>query len=112
MMKTLFTIVLLVITQTSFAREDTLSINLEGVDYGYPVKYLGLKTEGQDLRMAYLDVKPSAKANGKTVMLFHGKNFGGYYWKEVVAKLLEKWLPCTCPRPDWLWKIVKSYFAL
>jgi pimeloyl-ACP methyl ester carboxylesterase len=89
MMKTLFTIVLLVITQTSFAREDTLSINLEGVDYGYPVKYLGLKTEGQDLRMAYLDVKPSAKANGKTVMLFHGKNFGGYYWKEVVAKLLE-----------------------
>lgn len=83
-------ILLLLFTQTSFAQKDTLSINLENVSYGYPVKYLPIKAENQDLRMAYLDVKPSAKANSKTVMLFHGKNFGGYYWKEVIDRLSKE----------------------
>ncbi len=30
-----------------------------------------------------MDVKP-AQPNGKTVLLLHGKNFNGYYWKTVV----------------------------
>jgi pimeloyl-ACP methyl ester carboxylesterase len=42
----------------------------------------------QDLRMAYMDVRPVTGANGKTVMLFHGKNFGGYYWSEVIRLLV------------------------
>ncbi|TKC01970.1 alpha/beta fold hydrolase [Pedobacter cryotolerans] len=66
---------------------DTLSITLENVKYAYPVQFLNLVTEGQDVRMAYMDVKPTAKNNGKTVMLFHGKNFGGYYWTEVIKSL-------------------------
>lgn len=70
-----------------FAQKDTLSITLENVDYAYPVDYLSITLEGQDLRMAYMDVKPSAKANGKSVVLFHGKNFGGYYWTDVIKGL-------------------------
>ncbi|RZJ77158.1 MAG: alpha/beta hydrolase [Flavobacterium sp.] len=66
---------------------DTLSITLENVKYAYPVQFLNLVTEGQDIRMAYMDVKPTTKNNGKTVMLFHGKNFGGYYWTEVIKSL-------------------------
>ena len=27
-------------------------------------------------RMAYMDVPPTAQANGRTIVLFHGKNFG------------------------------------
>jgi len=34
--------------------------------------------------MAYMDVSPTAQANGRTIVLFHGKNFGSYYWAEVI----------------------------
>lgn len=34
-----------------------------------------------------MDIKPSLKANGKTVLLLHGKNFGGYYWRDVITSL-------------------------
>jgi len=66
---------------------DTLSITLENVKYPYPIKYLPLTVEGQDIRMAYMDVAPTTAANGRTVMLFHGKNFGGYYWGHVIRAL-------------------------
>ena len=36
--------------------------------------------------MAYMDVQP-AKSNGETVVLLHGKNFNGFYWKDVIAFL-------------------------
>jgi pimeloyl-ACP methyl ester carboxylesterase len=36
--------------------------------------------------MAYMDAKPS-DSNGKTVLLFHGKNFNGYYWQDVISFL-------------------------
>jgi pimeloyl-ACP methyl ester carboxylesterase len=34
-----------------------------------------------------MDVQPSGKGNGRTVMLFHGKNFAGYYWTNVIQAL-------------------------
>lgn len=37
--------------------------------------------------MAYMDVAPTVTPNGRTVMLFHGKNFGGYYWTSVIKAL-------------------------
>lgn len=71
------------------AQSDTLSITLENIKYPYPVSFFPIKVEGQDIRMAYMDVKP-ATANGKTVVLFHGKNFGGYYWTNVIQALTAK----------------------
>jgi pimeloyl-ACP methyl ester carboxylesterase len=68
---------------------DTLSITLENVRYPHPVKFLSLEIGCDDLRMAYMDVKPSNRANGKTVLLFHGKNFAGYYWKNVINALVK-----------------------
>jgi pimeloyl-ACP methyl ester carboxylesterase len=64
-----------------------LSITLEGYDYPYPVQFLPLNIEGQDLRMAYMDVQPAGMGNGKTVLLLHGKNFFGAYWKDTIATL-------------------------
>lgn len=75
---------------SAFAQKDILSITLENVNYAYPIHYLSINLENQDLRMAYMDVKPSAKANGKSVILFHGKNFGGYYWRDVIRGLTAK----------------------
>jgi pimeloyl-ACP methyl ester carboxylesterase len=71
----------------SAQKADTLSITLENVKYAYPVNYLPIHTEGQDIRMAYMDVAPTQNVNGKTVVLFHGKNFGGYYWTNVIKAL-------------------------
>ena len=59
-----------------------LSITLEEYPYPYPVSYLPLAIEGQDLKMAYMDVLPKGSGNGKTVILLHGKNFFGEYWKD------------------------------
>jgi len=36
-----------------------------------------------------MDVVPS-NPNSKTILLLHGKNFNGYYWKDVAARLLAK----------------------
>jgi pimeloyl-ACP methyl ester carboxylesterase len=67
-----------------------LSISLEGYDYPYQVQFLPLNIEGQDLKMAYMDVQPTGKSNGKRVLLLHGKNFFGAYWKNTIARLAEK----------------------
>ena len=56
------------------------------IQYADTVIYITLNIEHQQVRMAYMDVKPSS-ANGQNVLLFHGKNFNGYYWKNVIAFL-------------------------
>jgi hypothetical protein len=79
-----FVLYLLLVTGTTvFAQDKRLKVSdimLENVQYPFPVKYLDLKIQGHDLKMAYMDVKPQ-KPNGKTVMLLHGKNFSGIYWE-------------------------------
>lgn len=64
-----------------------LGVALEEYPYPWPVHFLPLVVEGQDLRMAYMDVPPSGTANGHAVVLMHGKNFGGYYWRDVAQAL-------------------------
>lgn len=74
--------------QATRANEPTaLGIALEEYPYPWPVRFLPLKIEEQDLRMAYMDVPPSFAANGRAVVLMHGKNFGGYYWRGVAEAL-------------------------
>ena len=64
-----------------------IGIGLEEIEYPYPVRFFDLTIEGQQLRMAYMDVPPSAAANGKTVVLLHGKSFSGNYWAHMIATL-------------------------
>lgn len=77
---------------------EPLGIAMENYDYPYPVKFFPLKIEGQDLRMAYMDVPAQVAAGNSaggtpattpTVVLFHGKNFFGAYWKKTI-ELLSK----------------------
>jgi pimeloyl-ACP methyl ester carboxylesterase len=60
---------------------------MESYPYPYPVNFFPLTIEGLDLRMAYMDVAPAGQANGKSVVLLHGKNFFGAYWKETIDVL-------------------------
>ena len=66
---------------------EPLAISLEGFAYPFPVQLLPLTIEGQDLRMAYMDVAPTGPPSGKVVLLLHGKNFPGAYWGETIRAL-------------------------
>src|SRR3954453_11504483 len=72
------------------------NLQAQSLDYPYPVHYLQLTIEEQTVRMAYMDVMPE-NFNGKTVMLFHGKNFNGYYWKDVIAFLTKNGFRVVVP---------------
>lgn len=74
-----------------------LSISMEGYDYAYKVAFLDLVIEGQDLRMAYMDVQPKGEPNGKTVVLLHGKNFFGNYWRDTIHFLTQKGFRVVVP---------------
>lgn len=66
------------------ARADAM---LSDFAYPYPVKEHAFTSQGQALAMAYMDVAPSGPANGKTAVLFHGKNFCGATWEGTIAPL-------------------------
>jgi pimeloyl-ACP methyl ester carboxylesterase len=63
------------------------SITYEEVPYPYPVSFLRLTLSGQDVNMAYMDVPPAGAPNGRTVVLFHGMNFGGFYFAGPIEVL-------------------------
>ncbi len=73
------------------------SITYEEIDYPYPVAYLPLTLYGQDLRMAYMDVPPVGPANGRTVVLFHGMNFGGFYFAGPIEALRKEGFRVVVP---------------
>lgn len=67
------------------------------VAYPYEVKFSVLQIEGKQARMAYMDVKPAGRPNVPTVLLFHGKNFNGYYWKTVIERLAKEGFRVVAP---------------
>ncbi len=59
------------------------------VKYPFEVKYFPLTIQKQNVQMAYMDIAPE-KPNGETFILFHGKNFNGFYWKNVIPMLTSR----------------------
>ncbi|GAB2524498.1 alpha/beta fold hydrolase [Spirosoma aerophilum] len=59
----------------------------QDVRYPYPVHHITLRPEQKTVQMAYMDVAPTGPSKGKSVILFHGKNFNGAYWRDVIAFL-------------------------
>ena len=62
-------------------------IGLEGFAYPYPVAMLAVPGEGEMLRLAYMDVKPIGPANGRSIVLLHGRNFPSSYWEPTIKAL-------------------------
>lgn len=67
-------LVFALISISSFAQEKVQDFgeNLEKLKYPFPVKEISVKTQDQNLTMAYMDLQPKSP-NGKTVLLLHGK---------------------------------------
>jgi pimeloyl-ACP methyl ester carboxylesterase len=66
---------------------EPLGLALENLAYPHPVHFFPVTVEGQDLRLAYMDVAPTGLGHGQTVLLLHGKNFFGAYWAGTIQAL-------------------------
>lgn len=75
-------------SEPGIAQREPYGIDLEGFPYPYPVNLLPLVNVGEQLRMAYMDIAP-AQANGRVVMLLHGRNFPSSYWAPEIKVLTE-----------------------
>ena len=73
-----------------------LDKDLTTVKYPYEVKFLSIESQGQQLKMAYMDVVPK-NPNGKTILLLHGKNFNANYWEETIAALAKNGFRVVAP---------------
>jgi pimeloyl-ACP methyl ester carboxylesterase len=65
-----------------FSKTDSLvpmGICLENYTYPFPVKYISVTIQHEEIKMAYMDISPE-NANGRVILLLHGKNFNGAYW--------------------------------
>ena len=80
-------LILLLAFNSAFAQErPVLDIMLSNYEYPFKVHFQNIKSQNQELKMAYMDIH-SQKPNGKTIVLMHGKNFNGAYWKTTIEAL-------------------------
>lgn len=62
---------------------------LSSYTYPFEVKYFEFKSQNQKMKMAYMDI-PSGRETYKTIVLFHGKNFSGAYFHELILGLNQE----------------------
>ena len=66
------------------------SITCDECPYPYPSSYLTISVYSQDVRISYMDVAPQGTPNGHTVLVLHGNNFGGFYFKAIIDGLTKE----------------------
>ncbi|POA85725.1 alpha/beta fold hydrolase [Pseudomonas protegens] len=69
------------------ARAPVYGPELQGFDYPYPLQHFSFVSQGQALQMGYMDVPPQSPANGRSLVLMHGKNFCGATWEGSIKAL-------------------------
>nr|BFD42234.1 alpha/beta hydrolase [Pseudomonas sp. FFPRI_1] len=60
---------------------------LQGFAYPYALQHFDFQSQGQSLQMGYMDVPAKAPANGRSLVLMHGKNFCGATWDSSIKAL-------------------------
>src|SRR6202789_2179540 len=92
-------------------RAEAMGIGLEGFPYPYPVHFVPITLEGEDLRLAYMDAPPVGLSNGRTVVLLHGRNFPSSYWEPTIKALTEAGYHVVAPDQIGFGKSSKPTFA-
>lgn len=89
-MRFIFSLILFYFCFTAVTAQIKVSeLNLENYSYPFPVKFITFSVQKENCEMAYMDVHPE-KPNGENIILLHGKNFNGAYWKQTIDSLLNK----------------------
>jgi pimeloyl-ACP methyl ester carboxylesterase len=90
---------------------EAMGIALEGFPYPYAVNFLPVTLEGEDLRLAYMDVAPASAPTARTVVLLHGRNFPSSYWEPTIKALIEAGYRVVAPDQIGFGKSSKPGFA-
>ncbi|UXH38330.1 alpha/beta fold hydrolase [Pseudomonas promysalinigenes] len=79
----------LVSVSATAAETATYGKQLEGFSYPHPLKHFDFQSQGQQLQMGYMDVPARGRANGRSVVLMHGKNFCAATWETTIEALSQ-----------------------
>lgn len=79
------------------ADHPSYGLELEGFDYPHPVKRFEFVSQRKPMAMAYLDVAPVGEANGRTVVLLHGKNFCAATFESAIGALAKAGFRVVAP---------------
>ncbi len=93
---TLILSIFIIQLSTVNAQNKVYDIQLRNYDYAYPSHSISLRSQGQELEMSYIHERPQ-NFNGKYVLLLHGKNFSGAYWRTTIAALTEQGYGVVAP---------------
>jgi pimeloyl-ACP methyl ester carboxylesterase len=93
------------------ARAEAMGIALEGFPYPYPVHFMPITLQGEELRLAYMDAPPVGPANGRTIVLLHGRNFPASYWEPTIKALTEAGYRVVAPDQIGFGKSSKPTFS-
>lgn len=67
-----------------------LGPDLEKFEYPHEVHRFRTSSQGHAVEMAYMDIRPTGAANGRTAVLLHGKNFCAATWETTAEALADK----------------------
>jgi pimeloyl-ACP methyl ester carboxylesterase len=105
-------VLLLAMAPAALRAAEPYGIGLEGFAYPYPVSLLPLPSDGEVLQLAYMDVAPAGPANGRAVLLLHGRNFPASYWEPAIKALAAAGYRIIVPDQIGFGKSSKPLFAL
>jgi pimeloyl-ACP methyl ester carboxylesterase len=63
--------------------------DLREVEYPFDLSEFVVQSQGQTLRMNYMHIRPTDKERG-TIVLLHGKNFSGAYFRSLTVLLWKR----------------------
>lgn len=69
-------------------KSEGFDAELTGYQYPYKVEFFSLELQRQNLKMAYMDLV-AKDSDAPVIVLLHGKNFGGFAFRDVAKKLNE-----------------------
>ncbi|MGK9064689.1 alpha/beta hydrolase [Stutzerimonas chloritidismutans] len=84
-----FATAIAIATPLNAQQQPTFGPQLQGFDYPFPIQRFEFSSQQKELSMGYLDVKPKGQANGRTLVLLHGKNFCAATWEQSIRVLSE-----------------------
>jgi pimeloyl-ACP methyl ester carboxylesterase len=84
-------------TKGKLVPEGAIDPEATNFPYPFPVGFFPVEVERQPVRMAFMDVTPTVRPNGRTVVLLHGKNFSGAYWEPTMRALVAEGFRVVVP---------------